>query len=105
MLFNNQLIELSSSSKIDRIIQEGEVIFKKATTVDLPDISKPIDSATSKIQGDQTKHSFLGKKKYCIKGKMDLLQTLKNITPLDGSCYEAFNSSISENVFFISQNV
>ena len=28
-----------------------------------------IDSAISKRQGDQSKHSFCEKKKYCIKGK------------------------------------
>ena len=51
-LFNNQSIELSSSSEIDNIIQEGEVIFKKNPTVGLPEVSKLIDSAISKRQGD-----------------------------------------------------
>ena len=46
--FNNQLIKLSSSSEIDNIIQEGEVIFKKNPTVGLPEVSKLIDSAISK---------------------------------------------------------
>ena len=72
-LFNNQLIELSSSSEIDNIIQEGEVIFKKNPTVGLPEVSKLIDSAINKRQRDQRKHSFLEKKKYSIKGKMDSL--------------------------------
>ena len=61
-LFNNQLIELISSSEIDNIIQEGEVIFKKNLTVVLPEVSKMTDSAISKRQGDQRKHSFLEKK-------------------------------------------
>ena len=61
-LFNNQSIELNSSSEIDNIIQEGEVIFKKKPTVGLPEISRLIDSAISKRQGDQRKHSFLEKK-------------------------------------------
>ena len=61
-LFNNQSIELSSSSEIDNIIQEGEVIFKKNPTVGLPVVSKMIDLAISKKQGDQRKHSFLEKK-------------------------------------------
>ena len=61
-LFNNQSIDLSSSSEIDYIIQEGEVIFKKNPTVGLPEVSKLIDSAISKRQGDQRKHSFLEKK-------------------------------------------
>ena len=30
---------------------------------------------------------------------MDSLLTPRNITSLDGSCYEAINSSISQNVF------
>ena len=57
-----QSIKLSSSSEIDNIIQEGEVIFKKNPTVGLPEVSKLIDSAISKRQGDQRKHSFLEKK-------------------------------------------
>ena len=61
-LFNNQSIELSSSSEIDNIIQEGEVIFKKNPTVGLPEVSRLINSAISKRQGDQRKHSFLEKK-------------------------------------------
>ena len=60
-----QLIELSSSSEIDNIIQEGEVIFKKNPTLGLPEVSQLIDSAISKRQEDQRKHS------YSIKGKID----------------------------------
>ena len=71
-LFKNQSIELSSSSEIDNIIQEGERIFKKNATVDLPEVPKLIASAISKRQGDQRKHSFL-EKKYSIKAKMDSL--------------------------------
>ena len=44
--------ELSSSSEIDNIIQEGEVIFKKNVTVGLPVVSKLTDSAISKRKGD-----------------------------------------------------
>ena len=61
-LFSNESTELSSSSEIDNIIQEGEVIFKKNLTVGLTEISRLIDSAISKRQGDQRKHSFLEKK-------------------------------------------
>ena len=68
-LFNNQLIELSLSSKIDNIIQEGEVIFKKNPRGGLLEVS---DSVISKRQGDQRKYSFL-EKKNSIKEKMDLL--------------------------------
>ena len=60
-LFSNHLIELTSSSEIDDIIQEGEVIFMKNPTADLPDVSKLIGSAISKRQGDQKKYSFLDK--------------------------------------------
>ena len=98
-LFNNQLIELSSSSEIDNIIQEGEVIFKKNPTVGLLEVSKLTDSAINKRQRDQRKHSFLEKKKYSIKGKMDSLWTLRNITWLVRSCYEAIDSSISQKIF------
>ena len=63
LLFNNQLIELSSSSEIVNIIQEREEIFKKTTTVGLPEVSKMIDSAINKSQRDQRKHNFLEKKK------------------------------------------
>ena len=45
-----------------KIIQEEEVIFKKKPTVGLPEVSKLSDPAISKWQGDQRKHSFLGKK-------------------------------------------
>ena len=61
-------------SEIDNIIQEEEEIFKKNPTVVLLEVSKLIDSAISKRQGDRGKHSFLErKKKYCIKGNMDSL--------------------------------
>ena len=62
-LFNNQLFELSSLSEIDNIIQEEEEIFKKKTTLGLPEVSKLIDSAVSKGQRDRRKHSFLERKK------------------------------------------
>ena len=60
-LVNNQSIELSSSSEIDNIIQEEEVIFKKNPTVDLPEVSRLTDSAISNKQGEQRKHSFIKK--------------------------------------------
>ena len=58
----NYFIEFSPSSEIGNIIQEGEVIFKKKTTVSLLEEPKLIDSVISKRQGDQRKHSFLEKK-------------------------------------------
>ena len=44
-LFKNQLIELSSSSQID-IIQEGEVIFKKNTTIVADDDYVRVETCT-----------------------------------------------------------
>ena len=34
-----------------------------------------------------------------MKGKMDSLWTPRNITSVKGSCYEAIDSSISQNIF------
>ena len=62
-LFNNQSLELSSSSEVENIIQEEEAIFKKNHTEGLPDVFKLIESAISKRQRDQRKHSFLERKK------------------------------------------
>ena len=59
---NNPSVELGSSSEIDSIIQEVEVIFKKNPAVGLPEVSRLTDSAISKRQGDQRKYSFLEKK-------------------------------------------
>ena len=42
---------------------------------------------------------FFWEKEYSITGKMDSLWTPRNITSLDGSYYEAIDSSISENIF------
>ena len=53
----NQIV-LSSSGETENIIQEGEVIFRKNSTVDLPEVSKLIDSAIRKRQGDQRKQCF-----------------------------------------------
>ena len=93
---------MSSSSEIYNIIQEEEVIFKKNTTAGLPEISKLTDSAISKREGDQRKHSLLEKKKYSIKEKLDSLWTPRNITSPDRSCYEAIDSWISQNIKMFS---
>ena len=58
-LFNNQSLELSSLSEIDKIIQEEEQIFKKKPTLGLPEVYKLIDSVISKRQGARRKYSFL----------------------------------------------
>ena len=46
-LYNNQSLELSSSSETDNIIQEEEEIFKKNPTAGLPEVSK-LNSEVSK---------------------------------------------------------
>ena len=53
-LFNNQSIQLSSSSEIDNIIQEGEAIFRKKPTVDLPEVTR---LTIRNREGDQRKHT------------------------------------------------
>ena len=62
IVFNNQSTELSSSSEINKIIQQGEVISKENPKVGLPGVSRLINSAISKRQEDQRKQSFLEKK-------------------------------------------
>ena len=74
-------------------------MFKKNPTVGLPEVCRLIYSAISKRQENQRKHSFLEKKKYSIKEKMDSTWTPKNIASLDGSCYKAIESWISQNSF------
>ena len=98
-LFNNQSLELSSSSEIDKIIQEEEATFKKNPTVGLPEASKLIDSAISKRQGNWRKNSFLERKKVLHERENGLIMNTQNITSLNGSCYEAIHSSISLNIF------
>ena len=61
-LFNNQSVELSSSSEIGNIIQDREKCFTKNPTLGLPEVSKLIDPVMSKRQGHRMKHSFLEKK-------------------------------------------
>ena len=84
---------------IDNIIQEGEVYFKKNSTVGLPEVSKLINSGTSKKQGDQRKHSFLEETKYSIKEKMDSLWTPTNEHSFDGSIFDGIDSSDSQTIF------
>ena len=102
---NNQSLELSSLSEINNIIQEEEELFKKNLTVGLPEVSKLIDSAICKRQGDRRKHSFMERKKILHKRENGFTMSTQNITSLDGSTYEAIHPSISQNIFFISQNV
>ena len=59
----NQSLELNSLSEIDNIIKEKEEILKENPTEGLPEVSKLIDSAICKRQGDRRKHSFLERKK------------------------------------------
>ena len=73
----------------------GEEIFKKG----LPEVSKLIDSAISKRQEDQRKHSFLERKKILHKRENGFAMTTQNITSLVVLGYEAIHSSISQNNF------
>ena len=84
---------------IDNIIQEEEEIFKKNLTVGLPEVSKVIDSAISKRQGDLRKHSFLERKKILQKRENGFTMSTQDITSLDGSGYEAIHLSISQSNF------
>ena len=79
--------------------QEGEVYFKKNSTAGLPEVSKLINSGTSKKQGDQRKHSFLEETKYSIKEKMDSLWTPTNEHSFDGSIFDGIDSSDSQTIF------
>ena len=45
------------------------MIFKKSPIVGLPELSRLINSAISKRQGEQRRHSFLAKKNTAWKGK------------------------------------
>ena len=71
----------------------------KNPTVGLLKVSKLIDSAISKGQVDRRKHSFLERKKKLHKRENGFTINTQNITSLDGSCYEAIHSSISQNIF------
>ena len=75
------------------------MIFKKNPTVGLPEVSKLIDSAISKRQGDRRKHSFLERKKILHKRENGFTMSTQNITSLDGLGYEAIHSLISQNIF------
>ena len=89
-------MKLSSPSEVNNIVQEEEAIFKKNPIVGLPEVSVLIDSAISKRQWD---HSFLERKKTLHKRKKGFTMNTQNITSLDGLCYEAIHSSISQNIF------
>ena len=83
---------------MDNIIQEGEVIFNKDSTVGLQEVSELIDSGMSKREGDQRKHSFLEKKKILHKWENGFTMNIRN-TPIDRPCYEAIDSLISQDIF------
>ena len=59
------------------------------------EVSELIDSAISKRQGDQRKHSFLERKKILLKRENGFTMS----TSLDGSSYEATHSAVSQIVF------
>ena len=97
-IFNNQSLELSPLNEIDNIIQDEEEIFKKNPTVSLPEVSKLIDLAISKRQGDR-RHSFLERKKILHKRETGFTMSTQNITSLEGSSCEAIHLSVSGNTF------
>ena len=97
-LLDNQSIQFSSSSRINNILQEREVIFKKNPTVGSPEVSKMIDSAISKRRGKQRKHRFR-ENKILHKRKNGFIMNTQKYHIMDGSCYEAIDSSISQNIF------
>ena len=76
-------------------------MFKKNPTVGLPEVSKLIDSAISKRQGDLRKHSFLERKKILQKRESGVTMSTQNITSLDGLGYEAIHSSIIDNSYCV----
>ena len=95
MLFNNQSTELSSWSENDNTIQEGEVNFEKRDlssdwnlSSDLSSVSKLIDSVGSFLEI-----------RMLHKREIEFIWTPTNTTPIDGSCYEAIDSSISQERF------
>ena len=89
---NIQLIELSSSSENDSIIQKGEIIFGKNPTVALPEVSKLWWAKEKKTKGNTVSWG----KKYSITGTMDSLWTPGNIMPFDVLYYEAIDLSFSQ---------
>ena len=82
---------------MDNIIQEGEVIFNKDSTVGLQEVSELIDSGMSKRQGDQRKQ-FSWEKKILHKWENGFTMNIRN-TPIDRPCYEAIDSLISQDIF------
>ena len=80
----------------------GEVIFKKNLTEGLPEASRLIDSTMSKRQGHQRKHGFL-EKKILHKRENEFTITPRNITPLDGSCYESIDYQFHEIFFHVTK--
>ena len=60
-------------------------------------MSRLTDSAISKRQGDQKKHSFLEEKNTSQKRKG--IHYEQPDTSLDGLCCEAIDSEISQNIF------
>ena len=85
--------------RLTKLFKRKKKFSGKTPTVGLPDVSKLIDSAISKRQGDRRKHSFLERKKILHKRENGFTMSTQNITSLDGSNYEAIHSSISQNIF------
>ena len=72
--------------------------FQENPTIGLLEVSRLIESLISKRQGDKKKHSFLEKKKI-HKVESGFTMNIQKYHILYGSCYEAIDSSISQNIF------
>ena len=89
------LLSISDESIFSQIIGQIQVFIPDVV---LKEVSKLIGSVMSKRKGNQRKRNFLEKKRlYSM--EMDLLRTLRNFTPTDGSCYEAVDSLILQEIF------
>ena len=74
------------------------MIFKKNLTACLLEVSRLINSAINKRQGDQRKHSFLEKKKMHKKEKRFIMNTQKYQDTVDWS--HLLKKSLMENFIF-----
>ena len=68
---------------------------------EVPEVSKLIDWLTQwRARDKETKgNAVFSRKNTPQKRKMNSLWTPRNITPINGSCYEVINSSISQEIF------
>ena len=58
---------------LTKLFERKNKFSRKTPYLSVTNYVSMIDSVISKRQGDRRKHSFLDRKKYCIKGKMESL--------------------------------